>query len=152
MISQTAVPLLGLLLASTIAQACGTPPRKEMEEALEATERARNAAKTAGEQRAAIRSKAERTVSDIALAVDRLRAAIAAAETARSPRPTRQAMSDARRAIVVANVALQEAREALGTRDYAGVGAACAGVIEQLNAAIAALAKPAPPAPLRRER
>ena len=149
--SHAAASLAGLLLACSIAQACAAPPRKALDEALEATERAQNAAKTANEQRAAIGSQAERAVRDIERAVDRLRAAIAAAETARPPRPSRLAVSDARRAIVVANVALQKAREALGGRDYAAVEAACAGVLEQLSAANTALTQPASPAPRRQE-
>jgi Domain of unknown function (DUF4398) len=116
--------------------------RLALNEALEASARAENAGKSAAAQQAALRADAERVVRDIPPAIDTLKAAITAAESARPPRQNRQTLSDARRAIVIANVALQKAREALGAGDYAAANAACVGVLEQLKAAEAALTKP----------
>ncbi len=120
--------------------------RLALSAALDASERAEDAAKTATAQQAALRTDAEHGVAELGAAVDRLKAAIAAAETARPPRQNRQAVSDARRAVVVGNVALQKAREALGAHDYAAAKAACADAMAHLTSAASALAKPpAPP-------
>jgi hypothetical protein len=126
--------------------------RLALNEALDAAARAGDATKAAAVSQAALQAEAEHVVSDTAAAVDRLKAAIAAAESARPPRLNRQAVSDARRTIVVANVALQKAREALGRRDHAGAKAACDGILGRLNGAMTAILKPAAPTPTERKR
>jgi hypothetical protein len=121
--------------------------RLALNEALDARTRAGDALTAATAKAAALRADAERAVADIAAAVDRLKEAIAKAESSRPPRQNRKAISDARRTIVVANVALQEAREALGRKDYTEAGSKCGAVMDQLNSAMTALVKPpAPPA------
>jgi hypothetical protein len=122
------------ILAVAVTVACGPPPRKETADADRAA--AANAA--------ALRAEAEQAVGTVAASVDRLRNAITAAEGARPPTQNRKAVSDARRAIVVANVALQEARAALGRNDPAQAKAACEGVLDRLNGALAALTGPSP--------
>jgi hypothetical protein len=119
--------------------------RLALNEALDARARAGDAVTAATAKAAALRAEAERAVTDIAAAVDRLKDAIAKAESSRTPRPNRKAISDARRTIVVANVALQEAREALGRKDYTEAGSKCGAVMDQLNSAMTALVKPPTP-------
>ena len=190
------VRLLGFVTVALVAQACATPPQKEMQQArsaieaaraagaeqyapdgfaaaaaalrrseeaagqrdyrlaltqaLDAAEHAGDAARTAAAEQAAARAAADGHVRDLAASADRARLAIAAAEAARPSRAVRLAISDLRRAIVVANVALQKAREALGQQDYRTAVAACEGAATQLDAAIRALSAPAAPSPARR--
>jgi hypothetical protein len=118
--------------------------RLALSEALDARARAQDAVRAAAAKEAALRTEAEKTVTAVAASADRLRSAIAAAESARSPSPNRKAVSDARRAIVVANAALQEARAALGRNEPAQATAACDGVLDRLNAAMAPLTATAP--------
>jgi hypothetical protein len=120
--------------------------RLALSSALEASEHAEDAAKAATALQATLRAEAERGLTALSTTIDRLKGAVAAAESARPPRQNRQAISDARRAVVVGNVALQKAREALGSHDYSAAKAACADALERLNSAEAALTKP-PAAP-----
>ena len=54
-------------------------------------------------------------------------------------------------AIDAAGKKLQEARSALGKEDYPAVGKALAGVAEGLQAVLAQIDAPLPPAPVRRK-
>ena len=121
--------------------------RLALSEALDAVARAQDAGKAAAAREAALRSEASAAVAAVEAAVGRLRDAIAAAEAARPSRHSRQAISDARRVIVVANVTLQEARAALGRDDHVRAKDACAAVQARLDRALTALAAPSPSPP-----
>ena len=124
--------------------------RLALTQALDASERAQDAVKTAAVQQSIMRTGADSLVGELTATVDRAKEAIKAAEATRPSRATRLAISDARRTIVVANVALQEAREALGQQDYRAARAACEGVAGKLDATIRALSVPSPAFPARR--
>jgi hypothetical protein len=113
--------------------------RLALSEALDARAGAQDAVRAAATRETALRTEAEQTVTAVAASIERLRTAIAAAEAARSTSQIRKAVSNARRAIVVANVALQEARAGLGRNDPLQSKAACDGVLDRLNDALTAL-------------
>ncbi len=81
------------------------------------------------------RAEALEAVRDLEAAVDEARQAIGAASStsAAATEDQRIRLSDARRAVVAANVALQKAREALGRDDDAAARQATLGVAEHLR-------------------
>jgi hypothetical protein len=125
--------------------------RQALSATLEARALANAAAATAGRAKEAARAHA-------AAAMEQAQASLAAARaftdaaTAKPPRtrPERQHVSDVRRAIVAANVAVQKAREAMGRDDFAAATEALEAARAQLNEVMAA--KPEPPAPPKARR
>jgi len=127
--SLAAIALLGLALT-----ACG-PPAGEDRVARRPTPEAE------------ARAGAIREIEALESAVRDARARVAAAETptgAEAP-ARRQAISDTRRAIVVSNVALQKAREALVAGDYGQSRLATSGAADRLRAIAGAIPSSLPP-------
>src|SRR5258707_15348127 len=81
--------------------------RLALNRALDARERAQNAAKEAVTRKAAVRADASRALAAASRAVDDARVKLKGAETARAPA---RALASARRAIADADQAVQEAR------------------------------------------
>jgi hypothetical protein len=119
--------------------------RQALAFALDSRERARSAAQAAVEQKGVARAEAERSVRQLEGVIGSARAEADKAEAEHPSRAAQRHASDIRRAIVVANVALQKAREALTRGDYGGVHQAVAGVADHVNAVVTE--NPAPPAP-----
>jgi flagellar hook-basal body complex protein FliE len=80
-------------------------------------------------------AEAFKAVEDLEAAIDEARKAVgsASATSATATEEQRIRLSDARRAVVAANVALQKAREALGRGDDAAAKQAILGVGEHLR-------------------
>jgi hypothetical protein len=122
--------------------------RQALSAALDSQERAQNAAKEAANQKAIVRSEAERNLAEayamVGKAHERLKAAAAA-------RPRRHSFAAARASITAAERAVQEARAALGRGDYLAARKTIAGVAESLRSAIRQIDETiAAPAPRRR--
>ena len=113
--------------------------RSALSSALDSRERAADAAKAASDQKARVRAEAEQALVSIQALQSQLRDRIKVADAARLPRPQREAISDARRSIVVANVAVQEAGEALSRQDYVAARQALRDVPDSLKREIASL-------------
>ncbi len=81
------------------------------------------------------RTDAFKAVEDLEAAVDEAREAVRAASKTSSAATEEQRirLSDVRRGVVAANVALQKAREALGRDDYGAARQATLGVAEHLR-------------------
>jgi len=126
-------------LARSEAAARQRDYRLALAQSLEAAEQAQDAARTAAAAQTAIRAKADSFLAQLEATADRAKQVVATAEAARPSRTTRLAISDLRRAIVVSNVALQKAREALGQQDYPAAVTACEGALVPLDAAIRAV-------------
>ncbi|HOC19292.1 MAG TPA: DUF4398 domain-containing protein [Vicinamibacterales bacterium] len=127
--------------------------RQALSAALEARELANAAAAAAGGAKEAARARAT-------TAMDQAQASLAAARaftdaaTAKPPRtrPERLHVSEVRRAVVAANVAVQKAREAIGRDDFAAATEALDAVRAQLDEVMAAKPEPPPPPKPRRRR
>jgi hypothetical protein len=89
--------------------------RLALNNALDARERAQNAARDATGRVAAARKEAERALTNAAAALADARAKLKAAETARVPAAT---LTSARSRIALAETGVQEARTASGGGDY----------------------------------
>jgi hypothetical protein len=113
--------------------------RSALSFALDSRERAADAIKAAADQKARVRAETEQALLTIQALQSQLRDRIKVAEAARIPRPQREAISDARRTIVVTNVAVQEAGEAFGRQDYLAARQATRDVPETLKRAIASV-------------
>jgi hypothetical protein len=105
--------------------------RQALSYALDARERAKEAARQAVDGKAHARVAAEARISDINARVQQLDARLKAADAAHVPardlRNSRTTLADAR-------TALQKARTTFGTGDYQAAGAALDGVREKLDA------------------
>ena len=112
------------VLAGSLCLACGSPAPSQAP--LPGA-----AAPQSGPERA----EAFKAVEELAAAVDEARRAVGSASSGTSPAAGEQALrvSDVRRALVAANVALQKSREALGRDDYAAARQATLGVAEHLR-------------------
>ncbi|PYR56146.1 MAG: hypothetical protein DMF85_17520 [Acidobacteria bacterium] len=122
--------------------------RQALSYALDARERAQDAARAAADGKAAARSKAESSIIALSSEVKRLDAKIKAAEAARvAPRD----LHGARAAEQDARNALQEAGTSLAKGDYKAAGDAVAGQTGRIDAAIKAL-DTAPARVVRRKR
>jgi hypothetical protein len=110
--------------------------RTALSRAVDANERALQAAKEAADGKAAARSEAERAVTMVGAAVQRLEARIKLAETARLPA---RDLASSRRTLADAQRALQEARAAIASEDYLSVPAALKEVPALITAQISAL-------------
>ena len=93
----------------------------------------------AAAQPAPERAEAFKAVEELAAAVDEARRAVGSVSSGTSPSAGEQALrvSDARRALVAANVALQKSREALSRDDYAAARQATLGMAEHLRDVVA---------------
>jgi hypothetical protein len=121
--------------------------RLALNHALDARERAQNAAKQAADGKAAARSDAERTLRDVTSALVEARAKLKAAETAHvSPR----ILNDARRLMADGDETVQKARAAFAQGDYASVSDTVAGTTTRLLATARDLDAAAVPAARRR--
>jgi predicted lipid-binding transport protein (Tim44 family) len=120
--------LLAVVLLAGCASPRTTPGDAQDQSPRDGTSAAAGQSRT--EQAAALGAveELEAAVSAARTAVD---SASAGAETATAEQRLR--LSDTRRAIVAANVALQKAREALGRGDYAAASQATLGVAEHLK-------------------
>jgi hypothetical protein len=112
--------------------------RLALSHALDARERARESARRAADEKAARRSRAERTfagtATDLQQLTERVRAAQAAKVPAADLRPLRALIAQAEPAV-------QKARAALTREDYAGAEAALVDVQPRLAAALKTLEK-----------
>jgi hypothetical protein len=122
--------------------------RQALSYALDARERAQDAARASADGKARARVATERHLADIAARVDQLDARIKSAEAARVPprdlRAARTTLADAR-------TALQKARAAVTAGDYPAATAAVADQREKLDAITRQVAAEAQRPPKRRK-
>ena len=121
--------------------------RLALNHALDSLERAQNAAREAADGKATARSDADRAIADATAALNRVRAALKTAETARVPVRT---LTLARLVIADGDQRLQKARAAFGRGDYLGAAAAVTGAPPRLLATARDLDAAAAPAARRR--
>jgi len=116
------------ILAGSLCLSCGSPSRGQ------APPPGSDAA-----QRGPERAEAFKAVEDLAAAIDEARRAVGSASSGTRAAADEQGLrvSDARRALVVATVALQKSREALSRDDYAAARQATLGVAEHLRGVFA---------------
>jgi len=107
--------------------------RQALNYALDSREQAQNAARTAANQKAAVRSEAERDLRDLQLLLDEARSKLKAAQGSRAGRRASQAE---RRVIEAGEASVQEARAAMDRLDYLGARDAIRGAGDKLRAAI----------------
>jgi HAMP domain-containing protein len=115
--------------------------RQALSHAIDSRERAQQAAKVAVEGRADKRGQAERAISEVATLLTRAQAQLKA-RPLREPRAT----------VAKAEKALQEARSALTSEDYAAVSKALDGIAAELQAALTQIDAAASPGAARRKR
>jgi hypothetical protein len=108
--------------------------RQALNDALESREQAQNAARVAANQKAAVRSQAERELHDLQPVLDEAHARLKAADTPRTRRG--RALQAERRAVEAADASVQKARTAMARQDYLGALDAIRGVGDQLHATI----------------
>ncbi|HET7216943.1 MAG TPA: hypothetical protein VFJ02_02810 [Vicinamibacterales bacterium] len=104
--------------------------RLALSRALDASERAQQAARQAADGKARARSEAETVVATTATAVQQLRSAIKAIEPSRPPAAV---LTAARQTATAADSALQKARAMLKEERYLDAGAALKGVHDRIN-------------------
>jgi hypothetical protein len=121
--------------------------RLALNRALDARERAQNAAKEAVTRKAAIRADASRALALAGRALDDARAKLKSAEAARA---AARVLTPARRAIADADVAVQEARTTFGQGAYASVIEVANAETTRLRGVARDLESTAGPAPRRR--
>ena len=105
--------------------------RLALNHALDARERAQNAAKEAADRKTTARSEAERALLDAMTALNDAHTKLRAAETARAPART---LSAARRVITDGEDTVQKARAAFDGGDYLTAKTKMAGTTERLKA------------------
>ena len=108
--------------------------------ALEAASAANEAAKRAGNEKAAARSRAEGLVSELDALLKTAAARLAGSAT---PRVTGAAADHLRQTMATATTGLQEARTTLGASDYRGVVDRIAPIVEGLRTELGGSAAPA---------
>ncbi len=123
--------------------------RQALNSALDSREQAENAARTAADQKAIVRSQAEKELRDLQATVDEARARLKAAE---APRNRRRALQTARQAVETADASVQKARTAMSQQDYLGAREAMNGVADQLRAAIGQIGQVTQPASAKERR
>ena len=121
--------------------------RLALNRALDARERALNAAKEAVTRKAAVRADASRALALAGRALDDARAKLKSAEAARAPA---RVLTPARRAIADADFAVQEARATFGQGAYASVIEAANAETTRLHGVARDLESAVGPAPRRR--
>ncbi len=108
--------------------------RQALNYALDSRERAENAARTAADQKAAVRSQAERELQDLQIVLDQAKASLKTIET---PRPKRKpVVPPEQKTVRSAEASVQKARAALGQQDYLGARDAMRGVADSLREAM----------------
>jgi hypothetical protein len=128
----------GVLIAALFLVGCGPPATSSTREQVPGPAKGLSTDDTqAATERAAALSALEELEAAIAAARADVDSASAKAATATANQRLR--LSDTRRAIVAANVALQKAREAVGRSDYAAAQQATLGVSEHLKGVSAKL-------------
>lgn len=110
--------------------------RQALNFALDARERARDAARAGADRMAQARGDAEQALHTLSVARQALQDRVDQAATARVPERT---IADARTALADAGKALQEARSAVDKQDYATARATAIAASGTLNTAIEAL-------------
>ncbi len=110
--------------------------RQALNYALESREQAENAARTAADQKAVVRSQAERELHDLQALLDQATARLKAAETPRPKRRTSSIPPPEQRTIQSAEASVQKARAALGRQDYIGARDAMRGVGDTIRVAM----------------
>jgi hypothetical protein len=104
--------------------------------ALDARERAQNAAKEAADRKTTARSEAERALLDAMTALNEAHTRLRAAEAAHAPA---KLLTTARRVITDSEDTVQKARAAFDKQDYPAAKAAVSGMAGRLKAAAADL-------------
>jgi chromosome segregation protein len=122
--------------------------RLALNNALDSRDRAQTAAKQAADNKAVARGDADRALVAAMAALNDAHTKLKAAENARPPS---KALESSRQAIADADGAVQEARTQFNAGDYLAAMDAVQPIAARLQAAIEALAAPAPP-PVRRRR
>jgi hypothetical protein len=115
--------------------------RQALNDALDSREQAENAARVAANQKAAVRSQAERDLHDLRPLLDRAHARLKAAETSRTRRA--RTLQAERQTVAAADASVQKARTAMARQDYLAARDAILGVAEQLQATIRQIEAPA---------
>jgi hypothetical protein len=115
--------------------------------ALDARERAQNAAKEAADRKTTARSEAERALLDAMTALNEAHTRLRAAETAHAPV---KLLTAARNVIADGEDTVQKAREAFDGQNYLAVKTAVAGTTERLKATARDLEAAAPNSNRRR--
>jgi Domain of unknown function (DUF4398) len=123
--------------------------RLALSKALDASERAQQAARQAADGKARARSEAEQSVTTTATTIQQLRSAIKASEGARAPAT---ALSAARQAATSAESALQKARAALKAEQYLDARDALNGLGDKITEQIRVLNEAGRRAPVRRRK
>lgn len=123
--------------------------RLALNDALDSRERAQNAAKAAVDGRAKARGNAERAIAEVDVLLKRARTRLADPEVASLPA---RIVRDPLAVVAAAEKALQEARSALKTEDYAKAIAVANGRATALQGALAAVDAAAAAQPGRRRR
>ena len=123
--------------------------RQALSHAIDSRERAQQAAKVAVEGRANMRGQAERAIAEVATLLSRAQTQLKDPDVVRSNGRT---LREPRAVAVKAETALQEARSALSSEDYAAVSKALNGVAAQLQAALTQIDAVASPGTARRKR
>lgn len=123
--------------------------RQALNHAIDSRERAQNAAKLAVEGRANSRGAAERAIAEVATLHARAEKLLLEPALDRIPDgPLRKPQAT----VEAAGTALQEARSALKTEDYAQVTKALGSISSELQAALTVIEQLTPPSPVRRKR
>jgi hypothetical protein len=115
--------------------------------ALDGRERAQAAAKRAADERAAVRSDAERLLADATAAISVATVRLRAAEDAHTPA---EGTATLRAAIETAHKATEAAGNALAKEDYLGARQHLQGLSRAVAAAVESVPPPPPPAPATR--
>jgi hypothetical protein len=123
--------------------------RLALSHALDSRERAQEAAKQAANQKAVVRSEAERGVSEITTLLAQAGAKLKTAEAARAPR---RSLATSRKTVAEADKSVQEARAALARQDYLAARETAGGVADRLKVAIAEIDAALVVRPVRRRR
>ena len=123
--------------------------RLALSRALDAHERAQEAAKGAADGKARARSEAEVAIVAGSTALQTLRERLKTAETAKVPR---RDLAPAQRAVADVETRLQEARAALKTSDYVRARQVVLEIPARITAEIASLEAAATKKPVRRSR
>jgi hypothetical protein len=126
--------------------------RQALTFALDSREHAQHASRIAAEQRRQVRDQAVQALEEVESAVAVAHQRVESAATDRTPRSRAEQLqiSDIRRAIVVANVAVQKAREAIANEDYAAAQQAVTGVADHLKSVVETKPAARVPAGVRR--
>jgi len=130
-------PIIRAVILATALGAAACGPSREETARVEAEASARRTARAA-------RDQAVRDLRELESAIAAAREAIRAGDTATASRAQALRVSEIRRGIVVANVAVQKAREALSREDYAAAREALSGAAGRLRDVVAGKAGSGP--------